>query len=162
MVAKMRKEIGVFVSYAHADEEYVDPFLEAFREMVAPSRRYHFKFWSDQQILPGEDWKEEIGTALVRCTVGLLLLSPAFLASEYITEKELPALINQPGKLVLPVMLRRINPKLHDLKGLRESQIFRLKAGPRNYRSFAQCGSLQRDDFVYSLHEKVEARLRKM
>ena len=72
-------EIKVFVSYAHADDEYVASFLDGFKEMVAPSKKYCFDFWQDLVILPGEKWGQEIRNALEKCTLGLLLVSPAFL-----------------------------------------------------------------------------------
>jgi len=157
-----KKEIKIFVSHAHSDDEFVIPFMQEFKEMVEPSKRYYFKFWQSSNILPGETWAEEIRHALRQCSLGLLLVSPAFLASKYITENELPSFVGESAKPVIPVMLRKVNLKLHDLKGLEESQIFRLKAGPKNYRSFAQCGSSQRTDFAYELHEHVEDRLGKI
>jgi hypothetical protein len=157
-----RIKIDGFVSYAHSDDEYADPFLRGFKEMVAPSKKYRFEFWQDPIILPGEAWVKEIMKALERCSLGLLLVSPAFLASPFITKKELPRFVGGSAKLVIPVMLRKVNLKRHDLKGLGKTQLFRLKAGPDNYRSYAQCGSSQRSDFVYELHEQVEARLDKL
>jgi hypothetical protein len=123
---------------------------------------YRFEFWQDSVILPGETWIKEIRNALGRCSLGLLLVSPAFLASPFITEEELQKFVGESSKPVIPVMLRKVNLKLHDLRGLGETQLFRLKAGPNNYRSYAQCGSSQRNDFVYVLHEQVEARLDKL
>jgi len=162
MTTDKRIEVEFFVSYAHADDEYADPFLDDFKEMLAPSKKYRFEFWRDTVILPGETWVKEIRKALERCSLGLLLVSPAFLASPFITEKELSKFVGESSKPFIPVMLRKVNLKLHDLKGLRETQLFRLKAGPNNYRSYAQCGSSQKSDFVYSLHEQVEARLDKL
>lgn len=161
MATDNRIEVQVFISYAHADDEYVDPFLNGFREMVSPSKKYRFEFWQDSAILPGEEWVKKIREGLERCSLGLLLVSPAFIVSPFITHEELPRFVGEGSKPVIPVMLKKVNLKLHDLKGLEEMQIFRLKAGTNNYRSYAQCGSSQRSDFVYELHELVEARLDK-
>ncbi len=161
MTTDKRIKVEVFVSYAHADDEYADAFLYGFKEMVAPSKKYRFEFWQDHVILAGETWVKEIRNALERCNLGLLLVSPAFLASSFITEEELPKFVGKSSKPVIPVMLRKVNLKLHDLKGLEETQLFGLKMGPKNNRSYAQCGSSQISDFVYSLHEQVEARLNK-
>lgn len=162
MATDNRILVECFVSYAHADDEYVEPFLEGLKEIVAPSKKYHFEFWQDLVILPGEAWAKEIESALRRCSVGLLLVSPAFLASPFISEQELPKFVGESSKPVIPVMLKRINLKLYDLKGLGEAQLFQLRAGPNNYRSYAQCGSSQKNDFVYDLHERLEARLDKL
>lgn len=162
MSSETRKEIKLFVSYAHEDDEYVEPFLRGLREMLAPSKAYRFRFWQDTGILPGETWSKEIRGALESCTLGLLLVSPALLASPYITTEELPKFVGSGAKPMIPVMLKKINLRRHDLKGLEVTQLFRLKAGPNNYRSFAQCGSSQRSDFVYDLHDKIEERLDKL
>ena len=156
-----RSKIRLFVSYAHADDQYADPFLKSLMGMLKPSRAYEFELWRDTGILPGEDWLKEIEEALAKCRLGILLVSPEFLGSEFITEKELPEFIDCKAKPVVPVMLRKVNLKRHDLKGLSDSQIYRFKAGSNNYRSYAQCGSEQRDDFIYDLHDKIEQRLEK-
>ncbi len=59
-------------------------------------------------------------------------------------------------------MLRMVNFNRHDLKGLNETQIYQYKAGPNNYRSYAQCGSNQQEEFVYDLYERIEQRLEKL
>ena len=95
-------------------------------------------------------------------SLGLLLVSPAFLGSEFITKKELKAFVGSVAKPVVPVMLRRINRKRHNLKGLENFKIFELEVDQENLRSFAQCGHKQEYDFAYELHEQVEARLDKI
>ena len=39
--------------------------------------------WSDRQILPGNEWRQEIDIRLKRAGIILLLVSPDFLASNY-------------------------------------------------------------------------------
>ena len=157
-----RVKVRFFVSYAHADDEYADPFIKALCEMLKPSKTYDFELWRDTEILPGETWLKEIEDALKACTLGLLLVSPAFLGSDFITQSELPRFVGNDAKPVIPVMLRKVNFERHDLKGLSVTQIYRYKAGADNYRSFAQCGSGQREEFVYDLHERIERRLEKL
>lgn len=162
MARTPKKEVRFFVSYSTQDDEWADPFMTGLNEMLAPSKHYAFRCWRDTVILPGEKWLDEISRAMDECTLGLLLVSPAFLASRFITEEELPRFVGDGAKPVIPVMLKKVNLKRHDLKGLEESQLFRLKAGPKDYRSFAQCGSNQRQDFIYELHERIEERLDKL
>jgi TIR domain. len=163
MANKERIKIRFFVSYAHDDEEYASAFLDEFKEMTAPSERYEYLFWQDTEILPGENWREEIREALDNCDVGLLLISPAFLVSKFIDEEELPRLVGDKKKPIIPVMLKMVNLKRHNLKGLDGNQIFRLKVeGVKQQKSFAQCGTSQRSDFVYELFDKVESRLDKI
>lgn len=157
-----RKTVQFFISYAHADEDQSRQFLDRFKEMSAPSKKYEYVLWQDTGILPGEKWKQEIQDALAVCSVGLLLISPAFLGSKFILENELPELIGAKTKSLAPIMLKKINLNRHDLKGLEENYIFRLKVeGTGNFKSYAQCGSHQKYDFVYELFDRVEALLDK-
>jgi len=113
MASDTRKEIEFFVSYARTDEELVVPFLEGLKEMLAPSKTYKFKYWQDTEILPGETWLQEIQDALESCTLRLLLVSPAFLASSFITQEELPRFVGNGSKPLIPVMLKKVNLKRH-------------------------------------------------
>lgn len=163
MTSKERIKIKFFVSYAHADEEYSSAFIDEFKEMSAPSEKYEYVFWQDTEILPGENWQDEIREALVNCDVGLLLISPAFLGSKFIDAEELPRVIRDKKKPIIPIMLKMVNLKRHNLKGLDGNQIFRLKVeGIKELKSFAQCSDSQKTDFVYDLFDKVENRLDKL
>lgn len=159
----MKTQIAAFVSYAHADGEIATKFLDELTEMLLPSARYQYVFWQDKNILPGEDWHQEIQDALTRCSMGIVLISPAFLGSKYVSEHELPALMSRQNSLLIPVMLKKINFDRHDLKGLQKRQVFQRKMDdPKGAKSYAQCGDLQKYDFVYDLFDAIEARLEKI
>lgn len=83
-----RAKIRFFVSYAHADDQYADPFMQSLLAMLKPSKTYEFELWRDTSILPGEDWRKEIDAALSKCGLGLVLVSPSFLGSDFITKEE--------------------------------------------------------------------------
>ena len=163
MAKKKRIRIRFFVSYAHADDEYSNAFIDEFKEMSAPSKKYEYVVWRDTEILPGENWAKEIKKALRECDLGLLLISPAFLGSEFIDAEEVPEFIGDKAKPMIPIMLKMVNLKRHNLKGIDSNQIFRLKVpGVKTRKSFAQCSTTQRTDFVFELFEQVEARLDKL
>jgi hypothetical protein len=111
----------------------------------------------DQQILPGEHWRAEIERAVERSRFGLLLVSPGFLASDFITKKELPALLAKP--MVVPVELQRILfDGTMDMKGLADRQVFRDSRG----RPFDGCRSMAaRRDFARELFGRICALLEK-
>jgi hypothetical protein len=158
----MKKTITVFISYARANRDLAARFLRKFKEQAAPSKQYHYTFWRDNDILVGENWHEEIQQALGECDVGLVLLSPAFLGSQYIQDHELPKFMKGGGKPVIPVMLQPIDLERHDLKGLQQTQIFRLdRLRFASAKAYGECSGSQRDQFASDLFRQVEARLDK-
>ena len=153
----MRQPAPFFVSYAHKDEPDVKRFRNVFEDYLNSSPHFDFGAWSDHLILPGEHWRTEIETALDKAKFGLLLVSPAFLTSPFITKHELPQLLAKP--MVVPVALQKI---LHDgsfdLKGLQDRQIFY----DSKHRSFDGCGRMTgRRDFALELFTKINALLHK-
>jgi len=159
----MRKQVKIFVSYASRNKELVSGFLYKFREQVAPSKKYDYIFWKDTNILVGENWNAEISDALKKCDVGLLLISPAFLGSKYILGNELPHFVGSESKPVIPVMIQPVDFKRHDLKGLLESQIFRLNKPSFGFpRAYGECKPNRKDDFALELFKQVDDRLSKV
>jgi hypothetical protein len=90
-----------FICYAHQDEEYLDTLLVHLAPYYQSSSIQH---WSDKEIKPGEDWKEEIKKVLEQAQATVLLVSPHFLASDFIRENELPTLLDAAKKHGLAVL----------------------------------------------------------
>lgn len=156
----MKKRVSVFVSYAHANQELAGRFIDQFRQFTTPSKTYQYQFWKDQKLLAGENWDQEIKKALRNCDLGLLLISASFLGSKYIESVELKYLENKP---LIPVLLWPVDFERHDLKGLKEKQIFRFtRPGLVNPKSYGQCSSKQRVEFIFALFQQVEKRLDKI
>lgn len=158
-----KPSVRVFVSYARANKALALRFLERFEEQAAPSRHYDYRFWRDDRILVGEDWHAEIQRALDRSQLGVLLISPAFLASQYIDRHELPAFVGRGAKPTIPVMLQPVDLERHDLKGLQEKQIFRLDGERfKQPKAYGECSGNQRERFAAALFRQVEQRLDKV
>ncbi|MBQ6478533.1 MAG: TIR domain-containing protein [Erysipelotrichaceae bacterium] len=63
------KDPYVFVSYAHLDAEKVYPEIRRFNEAG-----YHV--WYDEGIAPGNEWTDEIASALEKCSVFVVMITP--------------------------------------------------------------------------------------
>lgn len=77
-------------------------------------RQQLLKTWSDKEIKIGDRWHERIGAQLEASRAVVLLISPAFLASDYIATSELPVLLKNAadgGLTVLPII---ISPCLYE------------------------------------------------
>lgn len=103
----------VFISYAHEDNEspdvskrWLDRLLQHLQPLIPQDQ---IRPWSDTQLEAGELWDGSIKTQLQNAKAAVLLLSPAFLASKYIRNSELPVLLmnaKKEGRPVIPVVVR--------------------------------------------------------
>src|SRR3954447_584557 len=94
----------VFISYSHADKEW----LGRLRRHLKPLVREGLDCWDDTHIQPGDDWQQEIRNALDTAQVTVLLISANFFASDFIATDELPPLLaaaQAEGVLILPVII---------------------------------------------------------
>lgn len=102
MVEQMSRT-RVFVSYSHDDQEWLNRFS---MHIAGLERLGLVDLWSDTRIEAGADWKQVIDTVLTSARVAVLLVSPAFLASKFIWNCEMPLIIahSAQGMDALPLM----------------------------------------------------------
>jgi hypothetical protein len=95
-----------FISYAHDDHA---AFAEMRTHLRAVERAFKIDFWADRRIRPGNYWSAKIADAIEAAQVHILMFSPAFIASDYIFDHELPAIRNKcaRGDMVLPIVIDR-------------------------------------------------------
>lgn len=80
----------VFVSYSHKDKDW----LEKFSAVLAPDiRNGRVDYWDDRKLQPGDPWYAKILEGIDTARVAVLLVSPNFLASQFIMEEELPRVL---------------------------------------------------------------------
>src|SRR5215831_11056729 len=105
---------SVFISYAHEDNEGPDPskrWLDRLTQFLQPLvQQDELAIWSDQDIGLGDDWHAHIQAHLDSARAAVLLVTPAFLASKYVRNSELPVLLRnakEHGVKIIPIIVRR-------------------------------------------------------
>lgn len=106
VVADREKRQSVFISYSHRDRDYLDRLLVHLKPL---EKEGLIDLWVDTRIRAGDRWKKEIEMALRRATVAVLLVSADFLASDFITDNELPPLLRgaeERGTRIIPLVVK--------------------------------------------------------
>jgi hypothetical protein len=138
----------VFISYSHEDKKYLD-LLETH---LGPLRREGVvDYWADTRIVPGSDWKVEIGKALSAAKVAVLLVSPKFLDSDFIANDELPELLTaaeKRGTVIIPLIL---SPS----RFLQTPSLARFQSINPPERHLARLNKWQRDEVMVKATEAI-------
>lgn len=105
MASETPKRTKVFISYSHKDGKW----LERLRVHLKPLKKT-IDSWDDGRIKPGSVWLEEITAALDEARAAILLVSADFLASDFITGVELPALLKSAREGGTEILLVILSP----------------------------------------------------
>ena len=100
--------MDVFISYSRKDRQWKER-VSTFMRCMQIQNLFDYATWDDGEIKPSEDWRNHIVAAIDNCKVAVLLVSPDFLSSEFITEQEIPHLLRlrEEGQVaVLPLIVR--------------------------------------------------------
>ena len=81
--------LEIFVSYSHHDSAWR---ARLFDDYIATTLG-DCRVWTDAQLRAGDRWQDEITLRLQRASVAVLLVSPRYLQSRFIRERELPAIL---------------------------------------------------------------------
>jgi hypothetical protein len=114
----------IFVSYSHEDRHWLNRLAQ---HIAVLEGRGLVDLWSDVRIEGGEYWEREIDNALSKAKVAVLLVSPAFLASKFVWENEMPRIKAHAdqGMVTMPLIIRPCAWRLEDF-------LAQLQARPRD------------------------------
>lgn len=108
--AVVQKKKLVAICYAHQDNEGEEQWVERLKTFLAPvESTISVQAWADTQIELGSHWEHELLASLESATAVICLVSPSFLASEFIRHREMPIVLRKhdEGALsVLPIILK--------------------------------------------------------
>lgn len=106
-LGEVMRQGKVFVSYSHDDKRYLPELHTHLRPLI---RKGVVSLWDDTKLKAGERWNEIIRDTVATAEVAILLVSPSFLASDYIVEKELEPLLDPDQSRKLKVIAVLIRP----------------------------------------------------
>lgn len=138
----------VFISYSHNDSEWLRRLKTQFKPF---ERTAIVQVWDDTQIRSGDDWRQSIANALRTTKVAVLLVSPDFLASDFIANEELPRLLEaarKEGAVIMPIILRPCGFE-------RITSISKFQAVNSPARTLVEMSEGEQDRFLLKLVEDV-------
>jgi AAA domain-containing protein/TIR domain-containing protein len=104
-ISQRHSPIKLFISYAHSDEGFqqeLDNHLSVLKHQGIISA------WDYRRLVPGQNWADQINSALNEAEVILLLISPRFIASEYCYSNEMARALERHEAreaFVIPIIL---------------------------------------------------------
>ena len=142
----------VFISYSHHDRVW----LERLRAHLKPLERAGLvDAWDDSRIRPGMQWRDEIERAVRSARAAVLLVSPDFLASDFVQSDELAPLLEaaeRDGVRILPLIVR-------PCRYAREPALARFQAVNDPEKPLSELRPAQRDRLLDQLSHAIEEAL---
>lgn len=139
--------VKLFYSYSHRDEglrQILEQHLRILERMEV------IDSWSDRRILVGDNWKDQLDSAIESADIILFLLSADFLASDYCYEEEVKRAMerHERGEVqVIPVILRPVD--------WMSSSFSKLQALPKDGRPITTWSDI--DSAMQSVSEGIKA-----
>jgi hypothetical protein len=147
-----RRRRRVFLSYSHADQEFLHRILVHLRPL---ERDGLIDLWSDTNIKAGDRWRDEIRKALSDARIAVMLISADFLASDFIVTNELPPLLvaaEERGTRIMPLIVK-------PSRFARDDRLARFQALNDPKTPVIRMNEAEREDLYAKLAESVELEL---
>ena len=95
---------NIFISYAHADRKWLYLLVDSLKTL----KHKDIDFWYDEKnIRTGDKWSIEIQSGIENAHMAICLISNNFLNSDFIRDKEIPAILNKQhdGLIIFPILI---------------------------------------------------------
>lgn len=147
---------GLFLSWSHQDLALKDDLVRRLTPSLSILRDLRIGWWEDSQLLLGDDFRSAIVAELGDCDYGVLLLSPSYVASAFVTTYELPRFAGPAAdRGGLPVALRPLPlDGSRELHGIEQQMIFRYRG-----KAFSELSGAGRDAFASELATQIGRRI---
>ena len=144
------KKTKIFISYSHNDSEWLDKLKIHLK--VLNLQTDSIDVWDDTKIKSGDKWKVEIEKALNIANIAILLISTDFLASDFITNNELPPILKaakERGTTILPLIIRHC-------RFLKNKDIAQFQASNNPNKPLSKCNEAEIDEWLVKLTDDIE------
>lgn len=96
------RTIGVFVSYRHKAEDA--GYMAEILDFLSGLLKEGIEFWTDQELRLGDRWDTKIKQSLAKSDIALVLVSQAYLDSDYCINTEISSFLER-KVTIMPIML---------------------------------------------------------
>lgn len=139
----------IFISYSHKDAEW----LEKLKQFLRPLEDKNLiRVWDDTEIRTGAEWVPEIRKALGAARVAIFLVTQDFLNSPFISNEELPALVEKAtnqGCLIFWIAVKSST--------FAESPLARFQGANSPNKPLALMSAGEQDEALLEIYQKMKA-----
>jgi internalin A len=139
----------VFISYSHKDDAALAQLQTHLKPLI---RKSSLQIWDDTQIEAGDEWRQKIDSAISSAKVAVLLVSPDFLASDFIADHELPPFLDaakNEGLTILWIPYRSSNYEV--------TEIANYQAAHPPAQPLSKLSPAEQDDAWVKICKKIQA-----
>jgi hypothetical protein len=108
---------SVFLCYSHHDGNFRNDLISVLKPCGDA-----IDLWSDRAIPPGVEWEPEIDHALSRADAAVIVVSPSLLASEFVTNRELPKILKRHRRDGMRPMWIHYRPAMYERSAISKFQ----------------------------------------